>query len=345
MSIFSFDPLDDSRWCDFVDQHPHATIFHTRGWLNALKETYGHKPVVWTTSAPRSDLRNGVVFCEINSWLTGRRLVSLPFSDHCQPLLGGVEELSIILNHLRGQAGANKWKYIEIRPLLDEQLRSNLADFNKADDYNFHHINLRPSLETMFRSFHDSCVRRKIRKAEREALRYEVGNSESLLQKFHQLLVLTRRRHMLPPQPLEWFRNLKENLGTAIAIRVVSKGAQPVASIITLLHKKCLVYKYGCSDSQFNNLGGTSLLFWKAIQESKEQGAEELDLGRSNIKDEGLSTFKEHLGGIPSKLSYYRNVSRKRPYGNDGLYLRRAFATMPEPIFSGVGRVLYRHMG
>ena len=39
-----------------------------------------------------------------------------------------------------------------------------------------------------------------------------------------------------------------------------------------------MVYKYGGSDAKFNNLGATSMLFWQAIKEAKEAGAEELDL-------------------------------------------------------------------
>ena len=45
--------------------------------------------VVYTTSPPSLPLSNGIVLCEINSWLTGRRMVSVPFSDHCEPLLDG----------------------------------------------------------------------------------------------------------------------------------------------------------------------------------------------------------------------------------------------------------------
>ncbi len=49
---------------------------------------------VLTTCAPDAPLTDGVVFCEVDSWLTGRRLVSLPFSDHCEPLLQTTRRLS-----------------------------------------------------------------------------------------------------------------------------------------------------------------------------------------------------------------------------------------------------------
>ena len=35
------DPLADARWDELVERHPRASVFHTRGWLEALKRTYG----------------------------------------------------------------------------------------------------------------------------------------------------------------------------------------------------------------------------------------------------------------------------------------------------------------
>ena len=57
-----------------------------------------------------------------------------------------------------------------------------------------------------------------------------------------------------------------------------------------------MVYKYGCSDAAFNKFGGMALLFWKTIQEAKDKGFEELDLGRSDIDNVGINRFQGALG-------------------------------------------------
>lgn len=88
----------------------------------------------------------------------------------------------------------------------------------------------------------------------------EEGRSEILLDKFYDLLLLMRRQHQFPPQPRDWFRNLFACLGEQIKIGVASKDGQPIASILTLSYKGSLVYKYGCSDARFHNLGGMSFL-------------------------------------------------------------------------------------
>jgi len=88
MAIYRIDPLHDPRWDDFLEEHPRASVFHTRAWLQALRATYGYEPVAFTNTVPGTALTNAIVFCRIKSFLTGSRLVSVPFADHCDPLVG-----------------------------------------------------------------------------------------------------------------------------------------------------------------------------------------------------------------------------------------------------------------
>src|SRR5213594_1479598 len=95
------DPLADPRWVEFVERHPRASVFHTPGWLETLRRTYGYEPVAYTTASPGAELTNGVVLCRVASRITGRRMVSLPFSDHCEPLVEGPEERKELFSYLR----------------------------------------------------------------------------------------------------------------------------------------------------------------------------------------------------------------------------------------------------
>ena len=158
---------------------------------------------------------------------------------------------------------------------------------------------------------------------------------------------MTRRRQHLPPQPLKWFRGLIAAFGNELKIRVASKDGVPVASILTLSHKKSMVYKYGCSNAAFNNLGGTALLFWRTIQEAKASGLEELEMGRSDIDNPGLIAFKEHFGASGKLISYWTyphskaglpSVWKKKLLG--GWFLSYLISRLEM-----VGKLLYRHIG
>src|SRR4029077_9397620 len=108
-TIHTLNPLQDSRWPEFLQSHPAASVFHTPSWLEALRRTYGYEPTVFTTSAPGEELQNGIVFCRVNDWLRGCRMVSVPFSDHCQPLVDSEENLKLLLGALRQNREREKW--------------------------------------------------------------------------------------------------------------------------------------------------------------------------------------------------------------------------------------------
>lgn len=348
MVVYWIDPLQDPRWPAFVEKHPAASIFHTRGWLESLRRTYGFVPAVVTSSPPGQALSNGIVFCPIKSWVTGRRLVSLPFTDHCQPLVNDPEELAGLLRDLSESAGRERWKYIELRPLNSDICSTGLPPkWQQSDKFYFHKLSIHPSLSQLFAGFQKDSVQRKIRRAERDRLVYECGRSQSLLNKFYRLQVMTRRRQKLPPQPLAWFRNLVECLGEALTIRVASKGDLPVAGIITINHKATVTYKYGCSDERYHSSGGMQFLFWKMIQEAKEQGSLELDMGRCDLNNAGLIRFKDQWGAEKSDLVYVRCSSTgfEERDKRGARAAKGIFAHMPRWLLIAAGRLLYPHIG
>jgi CelD/BcsL family acetyltransferase involved in cellulose biosynthesis len=347
VNVFEVDPCSDARWPSFVESHPRSSIFHTREWLEALRRTYRYTPQALTTSPPDQPLANAILLCHVDSWLTGSKLVSLPFSDHCDPLVEERAHLLHLLSALHERAAA-RFKYAEIRPRcvgLEE------PDWAQSGQYHFHTLDLRPSLEQLHARLHKDGVQRKIRRAEREQVMLDQGRSDLHVQQFYQLLLLTRRRHRLPPQPLAWFRNVVECLGGRLTIHVARVGIRPIASILTLRHKKTLVYKYGCSDEGFHNLGGMPALFWQAIQQAKAEGLEEFDLGRSDESNPGLVRFKDHLGASSTSIRYWQTPP-KAAHQSGGIssalkspMIQNVFVHLPDRLFRLAGEFFYRHAG
>jgi len=273
-------------------------------------------------------------------------LVSLPFSDHCTPLVESPDELTDFLTYLGEKLAAEKWSYIEIRPA--DSVVIGVTPFGKSKMFFFHKLDLRPSLDEMFQNFHKDCVQRKIQRAAREGLAYEEGRSDSSLTKFYRLLLMTRRRHGLPAQPLEWFRNIMACMGEKAKVRVASKDGRPIAGILTLRYKHVLVYKYGCSDRRFSNLGGTQLLLWNAIQEAKKDQLSEFDMGRSDCDNPGLVAFKDRWGAARTELVYLRYPAR-HPHSvaeaRQARISKYVWSHTPSGVLAAAGRALYRHMG
>jgi len=117
MTIYFTNLLTDPRWDDLVARHDRASAFHQHGWLESLSRTYGYQPLVLTTAPVGKPMRDGIVFCRISSWITGTRIVSLPFADHCDPLIDDKMDLAGFLQRLQAERKSQQWRYIELRPL------------------------------------------------------------------------------------------------------------------------------------------------------------------------------------------------------------------------------------
>jgi hypothetical protein len=299
--------------------------------------------VAFTTSAPGCELADGLVFCRVNSRVTGRRMVSLPFSDHCEPL-ANAETFEPLLEAAVSAAQTDGVRYVELRPATSAGHPP--ARFAESATFWLHRIDLRAGIDELHRTFHKDCVLRKLRRAERESLEYEEGRSRPMLAAFYRLTLLTRRRHGMLPQPFRWFRNLADCLGEALTIRIASKQGRPIAGMITLRHKNSFTYKYGCSDARYNALGGVQFLFWHAIRQAGEAGMDEFDLGRTDVDQPGLMAFKDRWGSSRVKLTYWRCPAARVATGaSRGRALKRIVGHMPDLILTTAGSVLYRHAG
>ena len=343
-TFYTIDPLVDNRWDELVSTHPDASIFHHSGWMRALARTYGFRPIVLTCGPDRGPLTNGIPFCEVRSWITGARLVSLPFSDHCDPLLNGSENLSDLVAWVKDELAWGKLRYVEFRPLQCE-LGSDPA-IASGQSFWLHTLDLQPPLGRIFEGLHKDSLQRRIRRAEREGLNYEKGLSSELLQDFYTLLIKTRMRHALPPQPLSWFTNIAAFLRDHLQIRVARKGEEPIAAILTLVHGDTVVYKYGCSDQRFHNLAGMPFLFWKLIEESNAEQMKQLDFGRTDIENSGLTRFKDQFGAERRRLTYLRCRARageETSVSHSRDSMRRLFSRLPATVSCPLGALLYRH--
>jgi Acetyltransferase (GNAT) domain len=346
---YRLDPIADPRWARLVENHPRASVFHSVAWLEALRRTYGYEPLVFTTSPPTSELKNAMLFCRINSWLTGRRLVSLPFSDHCEPLCDSAEDVNFLIRYLQASLDHQEWKYLEIRPV-----NWNLGQTGErigclpASRYFLHVLDLRPDLNDVFHNLDKDSVQRRIRRAERAGLVEKCGRSEDLLKHFYALFVKTRSRHRVPPVPYSWFQNLIQCQCKALEIRVAYQNETPIAAILTLQFRETVYYKYGCSDTQFNKCGAMPWLLWNAIAAAKSNGATEFDLGRTQEEHKGLLVFKNHWVPRPKRLIYWQFPFISSLDTADGWKLRLAqyvFSFMPERLLTIIGRLIYRHIG
>ncbi len=337
------DPSLDSEWDQLVLSHPEATFFHSSAWARTLTRTYGHKPFYLSFSSSQ-ELQALVPMMEVNSAFTGRRGVSLPFSDFCSPLLFQKGDNSYVLSILSALASEHAWKHFELR-----DPRSLDMVIDPAIQYLSHSLKLMQDPDALFAGF-SSPVRRAIRKAEKSKLSVQVSQSMQSVRDFYRLHVHTRRQHGLPPQPFSFFRNLyDEAIRTGIGFVVqATLEKRCVAAAIFFRFGRMALYKYGASDPAAHELRANNLVMWEAIRFLARGACESLHFGRTSLADEGLRRFKLGWGSAEEVIRYVRWNTASGQWAATKDRLRGAhnmlFANMPPALNRLAGTLLYPHL-
>jgi hypothetical protein len=336
-------PLESADWDTNLTNLPGAGFFHTCIWARVLNETYGYQPLYHATFGS-GRIRTLLPLMEINSWLTGRRGVGLPFTDLAEPLCPDAESFHRLFQAAKHLAGKRQWKYLECRGG-----KKWLPDAPASTSFLNHTLNLASGETALFAGFEDS-VRRAVRKAERNNLNLEFSQSLESMQAFYHLLCQTRRRHGVPPQPFSFFASIQRhvlanNHGWIVLAR---HDNRPVAGAI-FFHFGChSIYKFGASDENCQHLRANNLVMWRAIQHYAQEGFGHLNFGRTSLSNTGLRKFKLGWGASEEQVEYVRYAPRAAAFITardeaQGWY-NRIFQTLPLPLSRLAGALLYRHI-
>ena len=108
------DPTTYPGWDDLVCSSPNYSFFHTSSWAKTLCDSFGYSPIYFTV-IENNKLRALVPLMEVNSILTCKRGVSLPFTDYCEPIIEKDNDFVHIFNNMIEYGKKRGWKYIELR--------------------------------------------------------------------------------------------------------------------------------------------------------------------------------------------------------------------------------------
>jgi hypothetical protein len=282
---------------------------------------------------------------EVSSWLTGKRGVSLPFTDQCLPIFRGRDTLDAAVQWAIDYGEKNGWKYIEWRE--GEYFP---AETTPWKTYFTHTLDLNKPESTLFSTLSDNN-RRNIKKAMREGVHIEIKQTFESLHSFYRLNCLTRRRHGLPPQPFIFFHNVLEDIilrGHGTIIQASYKG-NVIAASVFFHFKTHALYKYGASDLRYQHLRPNNLIMWEAIKKYHHLGFRTMNLGRTEQENRGLLRYKRTWGGHESPLKYYRFGCRKKMFLQESSgvedFSKKIMSRAPMGILRTVGRMFYKHVG
>ena len=335
-------PAESPGWDGLVAAHPRGSIFHSSAWAKTLQATYDFRPVYFM--AGEADGRSAMLpLMEVNSWLTGRRGIALPYTDNCEPLYSDAAAIRKLIQAALEFGKSRGWKSVEWRggrELFDEAPAS-LA-------FHRHSVDLETDEERMFARL-ESPVRRAIRKAEKSGVTVTVSQSLEAMKVFYSLHCKTRRKHGMPPQPFDFFQNIFEHiLSKKLGMVAIANWREhPIAASVYFQLGERAVYKYGASDEMFQHLRGANVVMWEAFKWHARHGATKLDLGRTSLGSDGLRRFKLGWGAAEITIEYVKYDLRKNRFVTETDHAagwhNRVFRVLPIRLSRAIGAMLYRH--
>ena len=315
-------------------------MFHHPSWLRLLAARYRYAFEAACLVDDDGRVVAGLPWGRIESRLTGKRLVSLPFSDTCRPLTDGasVDELLPAVDEYRRQADLG----LEVRWGME-----GLPGGVSVHRYWQHTLALEPDADAVLKRAR-SGIRRGASKARREGLSFELRTDQHAVDAFYGLHLQTRKHQGVPTQSKRFIDGLLPLFEADHGfIALVCDDCAPIAAAVFLRLRDHLIYKYGASNRAALGRRPNNLLFAEVIRWACESGCRELDFGRTDLHHDGLREFKLGWGTEETPLHHTYAGMDAPDDGESGVQklLAPAIRRSPASVSRMIGVALYRHFG
>lgn len=331
--------INDSSWYDFIHQYPYANIFHTPQWASVLLRCYNIQSYLMAL-IENDQLIAGVPFSLVVNPIN-KKIVSLPFSDYCNPIGTNKELINQVVNGVVEYGHRNNIRKIELRWDYSEH-----PLFQFESSFVYHFIRLDSDLENVYKNI-SRTQKQNIHIAEKNNIELRWGQDMSLMENFYQLQCLTRRRQGLPVQPWKFFKSIvkelfSQNLGFVV---LAYKDRNCIAGGVFLRWNKSLMYKYAASSQIDQNLRPNHLIIWKVLEWASANNIQIFDFGRCDNQNTGLRTFKQRWGAIENPLvySYMGRKSQGSKSMNVHRFMNSIIHNTPVFVTRILGELFYKY--
>jgi len=293
--ISIFESNDADIWNNFIEECPHASVYHTWEWGELIEKAYDIK--LFRLIAEENGTIVGVLpFTTFDSALFGRKIVSLPFSDvggfcvsdgylECSKEL--VRELLRIAKKLNVES-------IELR--MPSQNERNLLKLGFVRGFQAFTFWLNTKLPyDKIQSAYSKKIRKNVRKAKKEGLRVREAKKISDVDKYYKLYLARMKDFGTPPAPISFWRNMWRIFYPKNMMKLIFTVVddREIAGFVSLLFKKRLYFILNVSSKAYWTYRGLNdLLFDEYIKYACEHGYELVDFGRTRMGT-GVHSFKE----------------------------------------------------
>ena len=346
------DPVNDERWDRFVTGHPFGWIPHLSCWQRILEQSFPYMKGYYPALIQRDgEIRAALPLFEVRSWLTGTRLVSIPWATLSDPLVGCNEEYRLLRQNALEMLESLEAGHLEVRSLHSLSMVEGGIPA-EGPVFKYHYLPLDRDPDELRHSFHRSCIQQRINRAYASGLRVRTGDSTEDLDILYSMHLKNRKHKCLPPQPYLFFRNMWEILSAEklATLLIAEFRGRPVASLLLFKFNGRMSAEVAQIDEEYRNMSPNILLFWEAIKLGVQENFKVFDFGRTSPEHRSLQEFKSRWGTNIADLRCLYYPAKKGlglVNGRSKRYKLLQFVCKHTPRFVQpfIGEFCYRHSG
>src|SRR5262249_10618484 len=98
-----------------LEQQRQDVFYYQPAWLNLISQVYGYSVNILTATNTKEEVSGFLPVCTLHSPIIGKRIVALPFSDHCPLLAEDETSAQTLVDQVFGLASEQKVRYLELR--------------------------------------------------------------------------------------------------------------------------------------------------------------------------------------------------------------------------------------
>lgn len=340
---------DYLRWDDYVHNHPQSTPYHLTSWKQAVEAAYKHQ-AYYLIAEENGKIEGTLPLIQLSPPFLINNFCSLPFCDvgHC--LYDNDNVKQALLDFAFQLMQENNITNFEIR----ERYFSDLpACNNDRKNYSVAHkvsmiLPLPENSETLWTSF-KSKLKSQIRKAEKNGLTFDAGNSQEYVDKFYGVLSRNMKDLGSPVHSKQWFSEIAKSYNDKSLIGLVKMNDIVIGAGLLLFAGNKVAIPWASTLREYNRYSPNMLLYWNLLKLSADADYQYFDFGRSS-PDEGTFKFKKQWGAQPIALNWEifnangEQITKSKDNGLARTIVEKIWRKLPLNFANRLGPLIRRYI-